>query len=160
MLNSFGDVWIGRTYIHTSDWSGSCSEEGPLFGGSPPRPLSSRTRTDPLAARNIATRLRAWFSCISLANHRTLKTYCSYVNHTIRTYFEHAAPCLWHAAPFSEIILADFVVYPYCDFIWFPVLVFDALQWPYFLGQVAPCKKHAASFLKLVSILRDTSKLY
>ena len=26
-------------YIHTSDWSGSRSEEGPLFEGTPPRSL-------------------------------------------------------------------------------------------------------------------------
>ena len=39
MLSRFGDIWIGCTYIYTSDWSGSCSEEGPLFAGSPSRPL-------------------------------------------------------------------------------------------------------------------------
>ena len=33
MLSRFGDIWIGCTHIYTSDWSGSCSEEGPLFGG-------------------------------------------------------------------------------------------------------------------------------
>ena len=31
MLSSFGDIWIGCTYIFTSDWRGSCSEEGPLL---------------------------------------------------------------------------------------------------------------------------------
>ena len=33
MLTIFGDVWKGCTsiYIHISDWSRSCSEEGPLF---------------------------------------------------------------------------------------------------------------------------------
>ena len=39
MLSRFGDIWIDCTYIYTSDWSGSCSEEGPLFEGSLPRPL-------------------------------------------------------------------------------------------------------------------------
>ena len=33
MLSIFGDIWIDCTYIHTSDCSGSCSEEGPLFRG-------------------------------------------------------------------------------------------------------------------------------
>ena len=33
MLSMFGDILIDCTYIHTSDWSGSCSEEGPLFEG-------------------------------------------------------------------------------------------------------------------------------
>ena len=33
------DIWIDCTYIHTSDWSGSCSEEGILFEGALPRPL-------------------------------------------------------------------------------------------------------------------------
>ena len=39
MLSIFGDIWIDCTYIHTSDWSGSCSEEGPLFEKAPPRSL-------------------------------------------------------------------------------------------------------------------------
>ena len=39
MLSRFGDIWIDCTYIHTSDWSGSCSEEDPLFTGAHPRPL-------------------------------------------------------------------------------------------------------------------------
>ena len=39
MLSSFGDIFIGCTYIYTSDWSGSCSEEGPFLEGSPQRPL-------------------------------------------------------------------------------------------------------------------------
>ena len=39
MLSRFGDIWIGCTYIYTSDWSGSCSEEGPLFRSTLPRPL-------------------------------------------------------------------------------------------------------------------------
>ena len=38
MLSRFGDIWIGCTYIYTSDWSGSCSEEGPLFGERAPLP--------------------------------------------------------------------------------------------------------------------------
>ena len=38
MLSRFNDIWIDCTYIHTSDWSGSCSEEGPLFGDVSPRP--------------------------------------------------------------------------------------------------------------------------
>ena len=33
MLSSFGDICMLCTYIYTSDWSGSCSEEGPLFEG-------------------------------------------------------------------------------------------------------------------------------
>ena len=39
MLSRFGDIWIDCTYIHTSDLSGSCSEEGPLFEGAAPCPL-------------------------------------------------------------------------------------------------------------------------
>ena len=39
MLSRFRDIWISSTYIYTSDWSGSCSEEGPLFEGALPRPL-------------------------------------------------------------------------------------------------------------------------
>ena len=36
MLSRFGDIWIDSTYIYTSDWSGSYSEEGPLFGHASP----------------------------------------------------------------------------------------------------------------------------
>ena len=32
----FSNVWIGSTSFDTSDWSGSCSEEGGLCGGAPP----------------------------------------------------------------------------------------------------------------------------
>ena len=39
MLSRFGDIWIGYKYIYTSDWSGSCSEEGPLLRSALPRPL-------------------------------------------------------------------------------------------------------------------------
>ena len=37
VLSIFGEIWIGCMYIYTSDWSGSCSEEGPLFEGAPHR---------------------------------------------------------------------------------------------------------------------------
>ena len=39
MLSKFGDIWIGSAYIYTSIWSGSCSEEGPLFRSASPRSL-------------------------------------------------------------------------------------------------------------------------
>ena len=39
MLSRFGDIWIGCTYIYTSELSGSCSEEVPLFRGALPRSL-------------------------------------------------------------------------------------------------------------------------
>ena len=50
MLSRFGDIWIDCTYIYTSDWGGSCSEEGPLFGGASPRPL----HVDPYSLRREA----------------------------------------------------------------------------------------------------------
>ena len=31
ILSIFGDIWMDCIYIYTSGWSGSCSEEGPLF---------------------------------------------------------------------------------------------------------------------------------
>ena len=37
ILNIFDDIYIDCTYIYPSDWSGSCSEEGPVFEGAPPR---------------------------------------------------------------------------------------------------------------------------
>ena len=33
----FGDIYIYCTYIYTSNWSGSYSEEGPLFRSALPR---------------------------------------------------------------------------------------------------------------------------
>ena len=39
MLSRFGDIWMGFTCIDTSEWSGSCSEEGLLFESALPRLL-------------------------------------------------------------------------------------------------------------------------
>ena len=52
MLSRFGDIWIYCTYTHTSDWSGSCSEEGPLFEGAPLALYMSTPSSEAFGARN------------------------------------------------------------------------------------------------------------
>ena len=68
ILSIFGDIWIDCTYIYTSDWSRSCSEEGPLFEGASPRslyvkPYPPRPQIGPLAL--IPTQFDVSQSCIS-----------------------------------------------------------------------------------------------
>ena len=59
MLSIVGDIWNGCTYIYTSDWTGSCSEEGLLFEGATPKPLYLEPYLTDTIVERSARRARA-----------------------------------------------------------------------------------------------------
>ena len=46
ILGTFCDIWMRCTHVYTSDWSGSCSEEGPLVEDAPSHLLCETLPSD------------------------------------------------------------------------------------------------------------------